>query len=481
MATIESCIATAEWQKTMQEEIQHLRVFGDVPADEIACLVAAGTEQLLPEGMQVVGERDHFDAFMILLEGRMRVSRQDAHGQYFFNKTVNAPGFMGEVPLLTNMPAQMKLVTESPIRSIRLEKAAFWDMMARCPSIRDVIISEMAHRVTGMQQQQNQQDKMAMLGTMTAGLMHELNNPGAAARRAASQLRSNLQRMHALARGFSERGHTADQRACLTALQDRVLAVKGANCMSSLQESDAEEALGEWLDEHGLEKAWEFAPVLVGSGITSSDLQCLANVFGPKELPEPIEWLQATASSMQMVGLVEDSVARVTELAQAVKSYAHEGQAGVQDVDLNESVHATMLMLKHKFREKNVRVQKDFGAGIPKLHCVCSGLNQVWTNLLDNALDAVPEGGTIGVKTSLVGEEVQVSIQDNGPGISVEVQEHIFDPFFTTKAAGVGSGLGLGIVRKILESYDGRLTLESEPGRTVFIVHVPADQTVLHG
>jgi len=159
MATIESCIATAEWQKTMQEEIQQLHVFGDVPADEIACLVAAGTEQLLPEGMQVVGERDHFDAFMILLEGRMRVSRQDAHGQYFFNKMVNAPGFMGEVPLLTNMPVQMKLFTESPIRSIRLEKSAFWDMMARCPSIRDVIISEMAHRVTGMKKRKRSRRK----------------------------------------------------------------------------------------------------------------------------------------------------------------------------------------------------------------------------------------------------------------------------------------------------------------------------------
>jgi signal transduction histidine kinase len=250
--------------------------------------------------------------------------------------------------------------------------------------------------------------------------------------------------------------------------------------MSSLQESDAEELLGSWLDEHGIAKAWEFAPVLVSSGIASGDLECLSRVFSAQEISDPIEWLEATASSMQMVGLVEDSMTRVTELAQAVKSYAHEGQAGIQDVDLNESIHTTMIMLKHKFREKNVRVVKDFGGGIPKLHCVCSGLNQVWTNLLDNALDAVPEGGTIGLKTSINGEEVQVSISDNGPGIPPEVQEHIFDPFFTTKPAGVGSGMGLGIVRKILEGYDGRLTLESAPGKTVFTVHIPQDQTVIH-
>jgi signal transduction histidine kinase len=480
MATFESCIATAEWQKTTQEEILRLRVFGDVPADEVTCLVAAATEHVVGAGVQVVGERDNFDWFMIMLEGRVRISRQDAHGQYFFNKLVYAPGFMGEVPLLSNMPSHLSMVTETPVRAIQLDRQSFWEMMAHCPAIRDVIVTEMAHRVTGMQQQQNQQEKMAMLGTMTAGLMHELNNPGAAARRAASQLRSNLQRMHALARGFSERGHTAEQRACLTTLQDRALSVKGASCMSSIQESDAEETLGSWMDERNIAKAWEFAPVLVSSGITSADLDCLADAFATSELAEPIEWLEATASSMQMVGLVEESVTRVTELAAAVKNYAHEGQAGVQDVDLNESIHTTMLMLKHKFREKNVRVQKDFGPGIPKLHCVCSGLNQVWTNLLDNALDAVAEGGTIGLRTALVGDEVQVAIQDDGPGIPSEVQEHIFDPFFTTKAAGVGSGLGLSIVRKILEGYDGRLTLESQPGRTVFTVHVPIDQTVIH-
>jgi signal transduction histidine kinase len=480
MATFETCAATAEWQKTMQEEILQSRVFGDVPAEEVACFVAAATEHIEEAGVVVVEETDHFDAFMVLLEGRVRVSRQDARGQYYFNKLVYAPAHMGEVPLLTNMPAQMKMVTETPTRSVRLDKAAFWEMMSRCPTIRNAIVTEMSHRLFGMQQQQNQQDKMAMLGTMTAGLMHELNNPGAAARRAASQLRTNLQRMHSLARGFSERGHTPDQRACLTMLQDRVLALKGASCMSSLQESDAEELLGSWLDEHGIAKAWEFAPVLVSSGIASGDLECLSRVFSAQEISDPIEWLEATASSMQMVGLVEDSMTRVTELAQAVKSYAHEGQAGIQDVDLNESIHTTMIMLKHKFREKNVRVVKDFGGGIPKLHCVCSGLNQVWTNLLDNALDAVPEGGTIGLKTSINGEEVQVSISDNGPGIPPEVQEHIFDPFFTTKPAGVGSGMGLGIVRKILEGYDGRLTLESAPGKTVFTVHIPQDQTVIH-
>jgi len=307
--------------------------------------------------------------------------------------------------------------------------------------------------------------------------MHELNNPGAAARRAAAQLRDNLRHMHEIARAFSEHGHTDEQRACLTALQERALAVRKDVCLSSLEQTDAEEEMGEWLDSHAIAKAWDIAPVMVASGISTGDLDCLADVFQSSELAAPLEWLEATASSMQMVTLVEESVARVTELAQSVKSYAHEGQTGEQDVDVNESIHATAVMMKHKLREKNISVHKEFGAKMPKVHCICSGLNQVWTNLLDNAIDAVPrEGGLITVRTGLVGDEIQVTIGDNGSGISPQDRDRIFDPFFTTKEAGVGTGLGLGIVRRILEGYGGRLTLESVPGKTEFTVHLPAEQ-----
>jgi signal transduction histidine kinase len=479
MATFSDCLVNSvEWQRAAIAELQRLQVFGpDAPENELACLVAVAVEEHTPSGVLIADETQEFNSFMILLEGKVRVSRQDVKGNYYFNKIVDAPKFMGEVPLLTGLPTQITLVTVTDIRGLRLDAEAFWHGMAECPYLRSVVLSEMRLRMRGLQQQQTQQEKLAMLGTMTAGLMHELNNPGAAARRAASQLRSNLQRMHSLARSFSERGHTPEQRACLTALQERALSVRSESCLSSLQQSDAEEEMGSWMDARGIGKAWAFAPVLVSSGIEPGDLDCLAGVFGEGELSEPIEWLEATASSMQMVSLVEDSVARVTELAQAVKTYAHEGQAGIQDVDVNESIHTTVVMMKHKLREKNIRMQKDFGPNMPKLHCICSGLNQVWTNLLDNAIDAVPEqGGTIAVHTARVGDELQVSITDNGAGISPEDQEHIFDPFFTTKAAGVGSGMGLGIVRQILENYHGRLTLESQPGHTQFTVHIPADQ-----
>ena len=469
------CVLTeVEWQRTTLDELRRLQLFPDVPDSELTCLVAGATENNIAANTPIVDESDPFDSFLILLDGRVRVSRSDGHGNLLANKTVSAPSFMGEVPLMSGLRSYMTVRTETATRGLRLDRETFWSIMARCPQLRQVIITEMTMRMSGLQALQNQQEKMVMLGTMTAGLMHELNNPGSAARRAASQLRANFQRMHTLARSFSQNGHTDGQSVCLSKLQEHVLAVPADLCQSSLQQSDAEESMGEWLDEHGVEKAWEFAPVLVSSGITPHDLDCLAAVFPGNDLSQPVEWLEATASSMQMVSLVEESVTRVAELAQAVKSYVHEGQGGLQDVDVNTSIHATMVMLKHKFREKNIHVQKDFDAGIPSLHCFCSGLNQVWTNLLDNAIDAVPSGGDVSVRTALVGDEVQVKFRDNGPGISPENQERIFDPFFTTKGMGIGSGLGLGIVRRILENYQGRLTLESKPGATEFTVHIPA-------
>ena len=475
MAAGSGCVLTdAVWQQATLDELLRLRLFGSVPADELACLVAEAQESAIASDTQIVDESEPFDQLLILLEGKVRLSRRDGHGNLSINKVVAAPSFMGEVPLMAGMPSYLTVRTETDVRGLKLSSDAFWRVMSRAPGLREVIITEMMMRMRGMQAQQSQQEKMALLGTMTAGLMHELNNPGSAARRAASQLRTNLQRMHALARDFSQRGHTDSQRACLTALQERALAVRADICLSSIEQSDAEESMGEWMDEHGITRAWEFAPVMVSSGIAPADLDCLAAVFPGPDLQQPLEWLEATASSMQMVSLVEESVTRVSELAQAVKSYAHEGQGGIQDLDVNSSIHATMVMLKHKFREKNVRLKKDFGAGIPTLHCACSGLNQVWTNLLDNALDAVPAGGTIEVGTMLVDDEVRVTFHDNGAGISQADQERIFDPFFTTKQAGAGSGLGLGIVTRILESYKGRLTLHSEPGDTEFVVHIPA-------
>ena len=216
------------------------------------------------------------------------------------------------------------------------------------------------------------------------------------------------------------------------------------------------------MESANIEDAWKMAPTLVSIGIDVEQLKCARSEFPGDSFPLALGWLEALASSMQLVGTIEESIGRVTDLIHAVKSYAYEGKGKRQTIDINESIHATLVILGHKVREKEIVLEKDFGADLPALESECSGLNQIWTNLLDNAIDAVPQHGRVRVRTwaekSVGGVEgprtiLCILVADNGSGIPLESQAHIFDPFYTTKAVGVGTGLGLGIVQRITEQY----------------------------
>jgi signal transduction histidine kinase len=340
----------------------------------------------------------------------------------------------------------------------------------------------MAQRFQKLQSITVQQEKLASLGTLAAGLMHELNNPGSAARRAASQLRENLMRMHQISLKFKEHELTMGQKQCMFDLQKQALAVKQPLMMNSLDQSDAEEALAEWLESANIENAWKMAPTLASIGMDAKELERVRSDFNGPLLSEALSWMEAMASSMQLVGTIEESIGRVTDLVQAVKSYAYEGKGMKQTIDINNSIHATMVILGHKLREKEIELKKDLAANLPALHCECSGLNQIWTNLLDNAIDAVPQHGQIGVRTwaetstaDKPHTDLCISISDNGSGIPLDSQPQIFDPFYTTKPVGVGTGIGLGIVQRIVDQYGGTIRFASEPGHTEFVVRLPAE------
>jgi signal transduction histidine kinase len=361
--------------------------------------------------------------------------------------------------------------------------------MTSCPEVRKAILGNMAHRFQKFQSTIIQQEKMASLGTLAAGLMHELNNPGAAAVRAASQLRQNLLRMHQLTAKFSKADLNEEQKHCMFELQEYALAKEKPILMNSLEQSDAEEALAEWMENANVEDAWKLAPTLVSIGINSNELECARSEFPGPFFSDALSWLEALVSSMQLVGTIEESIGRVSDLVKAVKSYAYEGKGQKQSVDINESIHATLVILTHKIREKQITLEKDFAPSLPVLQCECSGLNQIWTNILDNAIDAVEQGGHIRIRTweedtpadasdpaSKPRHYLCITIADNGPGIPIECQSHIFDPFYTTKPVGVGTGLGLGIVQRIVEQYGGVITFASEPGNTEFRIRIPRDR-----
>lgn len=465
---------------SLLSRLKNTDIFCSMKEEDLRCLTGL-EERTIHKGEVLCSQGEMSHHFWILFNGTLDVIKTMADGSAVPVSIVQ-PGFaFGEMPLLANLPNSATLVAREECQLIQIGEEAFWNLMHSCVTARRAILNNMAQRLQKMQSMTVQQEKMASLGTLAAGLMHELNNPGAAARRAASQLRSNLTRMHELTARFSKSEMSHAQKECMFDLQEHALSMKQPMVMSSLEQTDAEEALAEWMEEANIENAWMMAPALVSVGINADDLRCARAAFAGSTLSDALNWLEALVSSMQLVGTIEESISRVTDLVVAVKTYAYEGKGKLQTIDVNKSLHATLLILNHKMREKEIVVTKDFAADLPDLQSDCSGLNQIWTNLLDNAIDAVGQHGQIEVKTwaepstsAPQKTDILIRIADNGTGIPPEVQSHIFETFFTTKPLGVGTGLGLGIVHRIVEQYGGQVHFHSVPGRTEFTVRIPA-------
>jgi signal transduction histidine kinase len=465
-------------------QLRKVPILSSLKEEELNCL--QGVREIhIETGESLVrqGEIAHF--FWILIKGELRVHQTQSDGSDVTLGKIEDGNAFGELPLLTNVPNLGNVEATTPSQLLQLDEDQFWSLMTSCPQVRKAILSNMAYRFQKLQSSTLQQEKMASLGTLAAGLMHELNNPGSAARRAASQLRENLMRMHELSLKFKERDLTKEQKHCMFDLQKQALLAKQPIRMNSLDQSDAEEALAEWMESANIENAWKMAPTLVSIGMNAKELERVRNDFEGPLLSDALSWLEALVSSMQLVGTIEESIGRITDLVHAVKSYAYEGKGQKQSIDINDSIHATLVILGHKLREKEIVVEKNFAPDLPPLHSECTGLNQIWTNLLDNSIDAVPQHGHIRVRTwaekkeSKPGEsrfDLCISVGDNGSGIPLESQPQIFDPFYTTKPVGVGTGIGLGIVQRIVEQYGGVIRFSSEPGNTEFVVRLPSDK-----
>ncbi len=460
------------------ELLHGVSILSSLKDEELTCL--AGVEQQhLAAGDVIIRQGEFARHFVILLKGKVTIFQTVGPNQAETEVASYSDGSaFGELPLLANMPVSGTIRVSTPSHLLCLNEEEFWRLMTTCPQVRRAILGNMAQRFQKYQSMTLHQEKMASLGTLAAGLMHELNNPGAAAKRAASQLRQNLQRMHDLSSKFSRITLSEGQKECMLTLKEHAMSVMKPLRMNSIEQSDAEEELAAWMEGANIADAWKLAPTLVSIGIKTSELECAREEFPPEVFSDCLSWLEALASSMQLVGMIEESVGRVSELVHAVKSYAYEGKGACQAIDVNDSIHATLVILAHKMREKQIVVEREFASDLPMLQTDLSGLNQVWTNLMDNAIDAVPAHGVIHLKTwtEMRGNlpHILISIADNGAGIPLEVQPKIFDPFYTTKDVGVGTGLGLGIVSRIVEQFGGTIRFSSEPGRTEFLVTLPS-------
>jgi PAS domain S-box-containing protein len=320
------------------------------------------------------------------------------------------------------------------------------------------------------------QEKMASLGRLSAGMAHELNNPAAAAQRGASQLQATFARLEEIELGIAGLGLEEAQIKQVMAL-DQIAKARARNPaeLSALARSDLETALDAWLRERGIDTTGELVPALVSLGYSRADLDLLAKVFTPSQFAVVIDWLGLKFELYSLVGEIGLGTGRIVELVKALKTYTHMDQAPVQSVDVHEGLDNTLIILQNKLK-RGVTVVKQYADGLPVIQAYASELNQVWTNLIDNAIDAMDGRGTLVIRTRWNDPWVVVQIEDDGPGIPEEHQSKIFDPFFTTKGPGEGSGLGLNISRNlIVQKHHGEISVKSKPGSTRFTVHLPLD------
>jgi signal transduction histidine kinase len=314
---------------------------------------------------------------------------------------------------------------------------------------------------------------MASLGTLAAGLAHELNNPASAARRSSSQLNDTLRDWPQLTLSLGALGLDAEQTALIGRLREEMAQrVHTPARLDPLARSDREIRLQDWLESRAIETAWEIAPVLTSFGWQVEDVAQFSAQFSPAQFAVVIRWLCVGTTIYALLDEVYKSAERISEIVKAVKSYSYLDQAPVQEIDIHEGLENTLVILRNKLNP-GITIQRDYARDLPRIEAYASELNQVWTNILDNAIDAMQRKGEIRLKTYLHKDDVIVEITDNGPGIPIEVQERIFDPFFTTKPPGTGTGLGLNITYNIIQTHHGHIQVFSKPGETTFRISLP--------
>jgi signal transduction histidine kinase len=456
------------------EELRSLPLFTDLPDDILEWLLEHSEVISLDRDEVLVEINSPATHMFVLLEGSVFIVAQD--GGRIVNTVTYAKGAAtGLLPYsrMTNYP--VRVVAGEPLRLLRVGREQFPEMLHRSPELGQRLVGVMSDRVREQTKVQQQRDKMMALGKLSAGLAHELNNPAAAIRRSADALRDRFHVLKAVIAPIMASGMTMEHIEAIKKIRFAAFERGAPDNLSTLERSRREDELGDWLESRGVPEAWRLAGTYVDVGITLDELEQWANILPTAALPAVLEWLEASLSADRILSEIAAAAGRISELVAAVKGYSHmDSMPDKQPVDVHEGLDSTLVMLGHELKKKHVAVERQYDTKLPKVSAYAGELNQVWTNLIDNAIDAVPaEGGKLRLETCQEDHVVAVHIIDNGHGIPPETQGKIFDPFFSTKPVGEGTGLGLDIAQRIVSQHGGRIGVHSQPGQTIFTVYLP--------
>jgi signal transduction histidine kinase len=454
-------------------ELRAVDLFEDLDDAELAEWVELAQPHRVEVGGVIAEQGEPPRGLQLLLEGQAQAvmldgTRSDPVGHQ------HAPTWMGAIAVLTDSPLGVRMQAETSCRLALIEAEDFRRLAVAHQSVNRRVMQQVAPVMSRVTEIEQSRERLASLGTMAAGLAHELNNPAAAARRAAAQLTDALKAIDAALGSFVEAGIEREQAAELVRMQQQALATAAsATALDALDAADAEDELLVRLEALGVDEPWRLAEPLAVAGADQAWLDHLAELAGPA-LGAALRWVAATINAERLAGEIVESTERMSVLVGAVKSYSYMDRGGLVEIDLHEGLETTLTVLAHKLKHTEIELVRNYDRTLPMLTVRGSELNQVWTNLLDNAIDALGERGTITIATRRDGSCAVVEIGDDGPGIPAEVLGQVLDPFFTTKDVGQGTGLGLATARRIVvERHDGSLRVESRPGRTTFSVRLP--------
>lgn len=458
----------------MSTSIDFLRkqlLFAGLSQDDLIWLELMSESVSISAGEYLMREGGEGDGLYIASEGEFEVVKRSGNQDVAI--AVRGPGeIFGEMSLLDSTPHSASVRALKDGHLYKISGAVFRDLLATRPQATLAILRTVTDRLRHTEAMLRQSEKMAALGTLSAGLAHELNNPAAAAKRSAAHLRRALEEWQHWTSELDRAAFDPGQRQALQTLRDEI-ATRAASPgnLDPLTRSDREGDLQAWLEERGVDRAWELAPSLVAFGWDTHALEDIGKTFGA-QADVVARWLGSGCSVYALLDEVSQSAERISEIVQAVKSYSYLDQAPIQQVDVHEGLENTLVILRHKLKD-GVHVARNYAQDLPRIEAYGSELNQVWTNILDNAIDAMHGKGELRLRTYRKDDHVVVEITDNGPGIPPEIQSRIFEPFFTTKPPGIGTGLGLHISYNIIEKHRGQIKVDSKPGATTFQVTLP--------
>jgi signal transduction histidine kinase len=472
--------APAAGDRLTAAQLRELFLFSELDDEQLAWISTNGDVVEVPMGEDVVTEADPATCFYVLLSGQIAMSRTVGGDRVETTRTDYRGVYFGAVQFYLNddtartYGATVRAISDCVLLALPAKEFAVefgrWFPMA---------VHLLEGMILGMRQGNaliGERERLLALGKLSAGLTHELNNPAAAAGRATVALRDRVEGMrHKLAMIASGKIAGAQLKKLVMAQEEFVKKVRHATPLSPLDASDREDELGDWLDDHGVPGGWELAPIFVAGGLDVGDLQAVQAAAEDTTLEGAIRWLAYTVETESLLREITDATTRISDLVLAAKQYSQMDRAPYRWVDVHEGLDATLVMFGRKLEgDGGVTMVKDYDRTLPKIPAYPAELNQVWTNIIDNAIDAMNCSGTLTVRTRREDECAIVEISDTGPGIPPDVRQRIFEPFFTTKAVGHGTGLGLDVsYRVVVSRHHGDIRVDSEPGQTTFQIRLP--------